>query len=78
MFVFRGYGSQCLAQITDIFCKIKGIITVTRELVAVCLDWKGADCQMELNSDVDLLMFYKIGFQGLKKTGRMFEDPSFK
>lgn len=75
MFVFGGYGSQCLAQITDIFCEIKDIIAVTRGLVTVCLDWKGADCPTRLNGDVDLLMFYKkIGCRGLETPGRMFED----
>lgn len=29
--------------IIDIFCEIKGIITVTREPNTVCLDWKRAD-----------------------------------
>lgn len=75
VFVFGGYRSQCLAQITDIFCEIKGIILVTRAVVTVCLDWKGADCPTRLNSDVDLLIFdTKTGCQGLETPGRGFED----
>lgn len=39
-FSIVGYRSPHLTMSIDIFCEIKGIITVTREPNTVCLDWK--------------------------------------